>query len=842
MPDLTQSPRGQSYQVPPEENTADDLFKQNFGNEAFKLLNKTMPELLPNIATFRPLDVNAQEGRGVGAFILDQSGEILHIPVVVNDNSVEPIDVFYCKRLDSFLPLTSDWLREITKGVVQTLGDPVARPKTLRNNELLQPIMPGGALPGRFGFASDNSEDSRSWFRSLLEKDGHVDRPLMLPELMARAPWSVKVGFTNVVFKHERLRKMATQAYGRSTLESWRTAKRPTATKTAVSKEFPHKRDVHLITASMPMQEVKARVGKDGMPEAYKALRLRGFYIKDDRPKTDGVFSMATESQELVTPSYAGLYKVYLRDGKRVEALIIPAPIRLDSRYPKRNEEAMIVLRDGRYGKIRNILAEPMLSVSTTDVDEFIRPMASKTPVAQERGLLISTQGGYVHATEAMYARDVIKDDLLTTFLGHGVQITLSEKMSPRQAIVDTVGHVAAFGAGYRWLKLSDGHGQLTDEDFLRGQSDVFRAAENLLRKNGGEKLDVKAASDRGYYVNGQRYDEMHALVEVANRYNLSITDSEGVLKIARLDPSHSTWAYKRADGPPPQGDPNAQPGVDPSQQGMPPGTPPGPPPGPAPTDLAIAEQTQLLQQQIAALQQQQMMLMTIQQRTQQIAMGGGAMAAPMGAGAMAGGPVMGPNGMPAMAPMPQGMPGMPQGMPGMPGMPQGQPGMDPSQMQGQPGMPQGQPGMDPSQMQGQPGMDPSQMQQQLPPAPIMTNEPSPDNIAQQINPSFLGDAAKMMDDGVFDAAAVASLAQQSDLRALTQGYIPTFRDALDNLGRVLLLLRIHKANIVNEQLGNDAADEVLQRTRDTFNGLGDVLIKIDQSASQLAPNNTLPQ
>jgi hypothetical protein len=94
-----------------------------------------------------------------------------------------------------------------------------------------------------------------------------------------------------------------------------------------------------------------------------------------------------------------------------------------------------------------------------------------------------------------------------------------------------------------------------------------------------------------------------------------------------------------------------------------------------------------------------------------------------------------------------QSMQGMPQGMdPSM--------GMDPAAMGGQ---------MDPSMM----GMDPAAQQQ--PPMPIMnTEEPSADEIAQQINPAFLENAAQLHETGAFDAGTMASLAQNSTLKSIT--------------------------------------------------------------------------
>jgi hypothetical protein len=130
-----------------------------------------------------------------------------------------------------------------------------------------------------------------------------------------------------------------------------------------------------------------------------------------------------------------------------------------------------------------------------------------------------------------------------------------------------------------------------------------------------------------------------------------------------------------------------------------------------------------------------------------------------------------------------------------------------------------------------QAGMDPSQGQP--PPPPVMTQEPNPDNIAQQINPAFLEQAADLNQSGAFDASAIASLAQQKDLRQLTQSYVPTLERALDNLGRVLLLFGVRE-NQIKQQLSSDVYNETEDRLRDVFKGLGETLLRITQTSDQL--------
>ena len=114
-----------------------------------------------------------------------------------------------------------------------------------------------------------------------------------------------------------------------------------------------------------------------------------------------------------------------------------------------------------------------------------------------------------------------------------------------------------------------------------------------------------------------------------------------------------------------------------------------------------------------------------------------------------------------------------------------------------------------------------------------MTEEPSPANIESQINPQFLQSAGQLADDNVFDAAAVASIAQQKNLGALTQSYTPSLEKALDNLGRILLLFYVNETDL-KEQMGNDAYNDTEEKLQDTFKGLGDVMLNVNNDPGQL--------
>jgi hypothetical protein len=197
---------------------------------------------------------------------------------------------------------------------------------------------------------------------------------------------------------------------------------------------------------------------------------------------------------------------------------------------------------------------------------------------------------------------------------------------------------------------------------------------------------------------------------------------------------------------------------------------------------------------------------------------------------------------------MPQGDPSQGQGQPQ--GQPQGQ-GAPPPQQGGAPpqdpnaGAQGGAPPPPPSMALGpggmQPGgaMPPQPMQDpnaQPPPPPVMDEDPTPENLANQVNPAFLDQAGALAQDDVFDAAAISSLAQNKMPKDLIQTYMPTLDRALDNLGRILLLYYLKETEI-KEQIGNDIYTETEQALRDVFRGLGESLLRINQESDQLLPS-----
>lgn len=106
--------------------------------------------------------------------------------------------------------------------------------------------------------------------------------------------------------------------------------------------------------------------------------------------------------------------------------------------------------------------------------------------------------------------------------------------------------------------------------------------------------------------------------------------------------------------------------------------------------------------------------------------------------------------------------------------------------------------------------------------------------IQEQISPQFLDMAGDLQSADVFDAAAVSSLANSAAIRELVGQYMPNLETALDNLGRVLLSLWMKESELKTE-VGGETFSKLEDNLRNTFKGLGDLVLKLNQNAQILA-------
>lgn len=460
---------------------------------------------------------------------------------------------------------------------------------------------------------------------------------------------------------------------------------------------------------------------------------------------------------------------------------------------------------------------------------------------------------------------------------GWGTERTLitTSKMAFGTIHIPKDSHTAYLPADFVWVPLKS---EVKKGDLFTSPLAIADHVQRMLVAAGAKKVSIKNAGADQFSIDGKLgLDRIEALRKVAATYELRVNDAAALLEKAASERHIQFWVISpetlvlaqrklaaeeggdkdkkpKKKSPPSEsrgGGAEQDPGMeggdemggDPmAEQAM---MAAAQPPEPSPTDLAAMEMDQHIQQEIQKLQEKQQMLVMLTQRANEIA--GGAPMMPTAQTQAMGAPPPSQNlATGAMAPgggMPPGGAPMPGGMGGPPPMQGG--GMDPMSMGAAPGsaLPGGggMGGMDPSMMGGggMGGMDPSMMggmdpmqggMQQPSMAMMGPDGPTAEGLASEINPQFLNGAAQLPGGDMFDAAAVASLAQSPAIKELVSQYLPNLEKAVDNLGRVLLSVEMQEPDL-KEEIGEASFTDLEENLRSTLRGLGDLVLHLSQSA-----------
>ena len=950
MPSL--SPRMQQLQggmsQGPDQATA--LFEQGLSEMAYQLLTQRMPDLVPEVITFKVLSTDVDKGYGVGAFVVSHAGQPLYIPVVMSNNAIKPLDIMFHKALNVFLPLNKGWLDELDKSQLSPLGGGVKTPETLYTDvDIRNIVVP--PITGRFSYASWHPKAAYDAGRVLsvenLEKTAEDKNADMLLPVLTAAPNTVKLAFKSMLEKHPRLLKAAAETYGVSALAA---AMTPRLEKSAAKQNFGGA--LWVADKDTTPSEFQ-RIFGDKAGEAYAGVRKSGFAAKDTRLNRN----MAVQEQPYerwIEPTQPGVYLLYDSTGVEKPAFVMPNPIDLFDEGTRYGRRPAI---PGHNPLIDNSYYDPDPHGSSNKVYPYGRPDEGEYSIRRRWGakpyLAVFGNGDYIEPLK-LVGRDSIADAIAGNLhkrlfddvdgapkVGKGFFVR--QKGTTFQATVPLqIKSISTDADGIRRMKATTAEGFMGDErvlctdpknaygsiwmprdsdivyippDFIwvplkehlnerswfQSIHDLSNCVLSMLGSVGAKKVAIKDAGARQFSVDGTRpMSRIDALKKLAHEHVLPVEDADRLLTKAADEGKATAWVAspaqlaraqmafdklaadddkKKSDsgdkpkkksppsggsagGPPSAGGMDDQGlGAEAAQAAM--GPPPAPPP-PSPTELAAMEMDQAIQLEMQKLQDKQQMLAALVQRSHEIA--GGAPPAPSVQSQAMGAPppsqnlvTGGPPAQPGPASM-MGTPNMPPtggAMPGMdPSMAGGQPGMDPSMtggpggaiVGGQPsiggdpsamqdpsmmrGMPPSMPGMDPSMgqmdpamaMGGQPGMDPSM--QQASGAMMPVDGPNAGSLQTEVNPQFLDQAAQLHSADVFDAAAVAMLAQSPALHGVVGQYLPNLEKAVDNLARVQLTLWMQEADL-KERVGEETFDGLEQGLQTTFKSMGDLVLRL---------------
>lgn len=862
------SPRTQAMgQTGGTSDQAKALFDQGLSQMAYNVLLNKLPNVAPDVVTFKVLETDHEEGSGVGAFVILRRGQTLYVPVVMADNQIKPLDILYYKDLNAFMPLSKEWLEELDKQSMGEMGKGVTPPKTMPTDvDIRNTVVP--PTTGRYSYASDTSGAIKQAGRVFDEARNQTEPKLAFLEFLTKAPSRIKKAAAKMFETRPTLLKQAVWFYGEKPLvDALKVADYGGGIKN-------HGGALYVADDKTSPQEFKDIFGPKS-PAAFQGVRVKGYFAKDDRKRVNRALAVQPYL-DLHEPKDAGAYKLWKRDGKPVVALVIANPVSLfgdaeGKRIPARNirfrptNEGPANEMQGHNSRYRmpgvdgrrdefhidrfigitedgdlidsNELLGTQVALSQLEGSAVFKKTVGEASAAGPRkgqkGIFVQRRGASFVAT-APVTIDAVHDSegvrCVEVVGAWGKKTLVVDSKSPvSKLMIPTHSDIAYLPSNFVWFPVKN---ELTQRDFLTTPKDIFNWTTEAMLTEGAEKVKVsKYTGESGFNIAGDYApDFVSALRKLATEAVITVEDAEFALKTATEKGNYSFWIIEpeklvkvaarlsvAAESQPEQGDPAEQAMQQMQMAQM------QQPQGPSPVDMAVAEQMQSIQGQMQALTQMQQMVQQIQMRASMIASGGGAGAAPAAAAAAMGGP-MDPSMMGAGAPV-QGMGGQPQ--------PGAQPG-------GQPGQPQ--PGAQPGQPQqgaqpgAQPGQDPN-AQQQPPQAMMAADDGSVDTMQAQVNPQFIEQAGQLNDAGTFDAAALSSMAQTPSIKEMVAGYLPNLEKSLDNLGRVLLTLWMDEMRIKGD-IGDDAFISLEDNLRATFRGMGDLILKINQNTLVLRDQN----
>ena len=132
-------------------------YESVFTDMSYQAFNTRFPDMAPLATTFQVITSDIDDGSAVGAFLLEISGEKYHVPVVMVDNKIKPMDMIYSKRMDKFFPFTSEWIEVIRSSSLEEEGEAIDRKdhKIMQSptdiSQVLQP--PTSAYNGGLGLS-----------------------------------------------------------------------------------------------------------------------------------------------------------------------------------------------------------------------------------------------------------------------------------------------------------------------------------------------------------------------------------------------------------------------------------------------------------------------------------------------------------------------------------------------------------------------------------------------------------------------------------------------------------------------------------------------------------------
>jgi hypothetical protein len=870
----------QGMQGPPPAEQAQQMFTERFTQMAYNVLFSRFPELAQNVVTFKLLNTDAENGDGVGAFIVMYEQIPLYIPVVIGDGQLKPIEMFYHKQLNTFLPLDRTWIEEITKMQLMEMGESRNVPETVPRDVSVRNIVLPPATTGRYGYASapPTEEELHHGVKTMLK--AAVDHSLSIhPQFLNVLRSGHKTlldGVKLAMQQHPSLLQNLAKVYGVTALTSAFQDGYANVKVAAAPKETAA---FKLLTAESSPDELKKTFGSRSGAAFAQIMKL-GYAAEDTRGDLNRTVKIES-SFNLEEPSSSAdgeWFRLYFLDAPPEVYYVVPWPkgrprspegcIPSDSAtQPHKSPTKYLLIRkdlkNAFVGTSGEIMGERVDPEPSSPVGKLLEKGGDKkSPTTKSYGFFWSLgENGKPQVSDPLYIERVVTENGQSKYYTEYNDLcvvrddsVVRKKMQyvpgaramdskpflllPNSATWVDLTVPAESGEekksnGYYWQKNHQARTSLIQDPQL-----MSRWLDAKLQQGGAKVASVRKDGSFWRVENDAvSLPFKKALEKVAKLYRVSVNDAAGILKEAQ-DKGRTNVRIVRGG--------NAlerylsytlkvaQPGMDPSQmQGMDSSMMQGMDPsmmqGMDPSQMQGMDPSQMggMPQQ----PQPQSMSPTdlaITEAVQQLTQQGQLQMQQMQSQAE-----QTQQQLQMQQQQTEQLVTMLQGI---------------QQRAAQIGQAAG--GQIPPEAMGAPAAAAEMLspvppeEEPTPPMPAMPEDEdgtNPEAVAQQINPELVDQAADLQDQKVFDTAAISMLASSPVLQEIVASYVPNMEKCLDNVGRVLLTLWLTERE-TQETIGNEAFTVLEDKLRTVFKSLGDSVITLKHTATNKLPDEMAQQ
>lgn len=563
-----------------------DLFTQGMSEMAYNLLSSRMPDVLESVVTFKVLNVDIDKGAGVGAFVVLRNEQPIYIPVVMVDNAIKPLEIFFHKSMNVFLPLTKGWLDEIDKTSLSSLGTGVKTPETLYTDvDIRNVVVP--PITGRFSYAAwlpkALFDVARVINVTALERAAETfekraaDHGPQLLGMLGSAPNAIKVAYARLLERHPRLLKQAAEIYGVLALAA---ALKPRLEKVAAKQNFGGA--LWIADKDNTPTDFK-RVFGDKAGEAYAGVRKKGYAAKDERLNRN----MAVQEQpyaQWTEPMQPGIYCLYDSSAKEHYAFVMPNPIDLfdeGTRYgrrpaiPGQQPRQGDTRRDYGFGRPdeghmvtrRDYNAKPYLAVFSDG--DYIEPMklVGRASIADDitgrlhermfvdvsgtpkigKGFFVRQKNSSFEATGPLTVKSISTDTdgvrkIKIAEGNYGPEKTIAtDPANPYNTIWMPKGaDIVYLPPDFIWIPLKE---RLNEKSWFTSALDLAACFSSMLSSVGAKKVAIKDAGARQFSINGSMgLPRIAALKKLAHECVIAVEVADALLEKAAAERNTTAW------------------------------------------------------------------------------------------------------------------------------------------------------------------------------------------------------------------------------------------------------------------------------------------------------------